>query len=574
MAQDLCKYYKKQRFVSYNDGLTWQPLEEYEKGELYETHSASCGASVFQYRWVLVDNAYICDGKDRYTREVYQYSEDGVVWYNVFPTQYRKGYLVESNSPFCDNAGNGQYISGDTDPISGDTHPCPPNYEWNGYECVCKGHMVDGECIVCDYKYEWNGHECVCKGNMIDGECVYCDPNKHEHWNNSYQRCECISGYRNFNGACVHGPDPLKIVKCSNSDGILRQSDVNYYENGWAAMSYTIGDCITKIGDSAFNGQIFLTSVTISNTVNEVGHLAFGNCNSLESLNFPSNLSSIGNNVFLQCSNLKNVTFGGTIPSEVPFGLFTQCEKLETATWLQYNNITSIGDKSFYNCYSLNNVTLPDTLQTIGINAFYGNRSMANITIPSGVTSIGSSAFENCTAMALVNINSNEVSIGDSAFKGNTSLTAVTINSSGLTIGNNVFSGCTRLLKLTFTATVPPQIEEGDFDNTNECAIFVPCESVDAYKAAWPQYADRISCNDTGVYYRWVDDDGFYCDGTDEYTRQKQQQTTNGITWTDTGVYRPITFITHYSKNCGYIGDVGLTVTNEDGYTRYYEPCD
>lgn len=548
MAQDLCKYYKKQRYVSYNDGVTWQPLEEYEKGELYETHSASCGAGVFQYRWVLVNNAYICDGKDRYAREVYQYSEDGVVWYNTFPTQYRKGYLVESNSPFCDNAGNGQYTSGGTEPISGDTNPCPVNYEWNGYECVCKGRM-------------------------INGECVYCDSAKHEHWDDSQQMCVCNKWWERRGNICVY-VDPLKEVKCSNSNGILKQSDVNYYEDGWAAMSYTVGDCITKIGDSAFNGQIFLTSVTISNTVNEVGHLAFANCKSLESLNFPSDLTSIGNNAFVRCSSLKNVTFGGTIPSEVPVGMFNQCENLQSVSWLQYNNITSIGDKAFYNCYSLGNVILPDTLQTIGANAFYGNRSMTNITIPSGVTSIGTSAFENCTAMTFVNINSDEVSIGDSAFKGDTSLTAVTINSSGVTIGNNVFSGCTRLLKLTFTATVPPQIEEGDFDNTNECAIFVPCDSEEAYKTAWSQYADRISCNDTGIYYRWIDDDGIYCDGYDQYTRQKQQSTTNGITWIDTGVYRPVTLITHYSPNCGYIGDVGLTVTNEDGYTRYYEPCD
>lgn len=547
MAQDLCKYYKKQRYVSYNDGLTWQPLEEYEKGELYETHSASCGAGVFQYRWVLVDNAYICDGKDRYTREVYQYSEDGIVWYNTFPTTYRKGYLVESNSPFCDNAGNGQYTSGDTEPISGDTEPCPPNYVWNGHECVCRGHIVGGECVDCDSA-------------------------KHEHWDNSQQMCVCDRSYERQHGICVY-VDPLKTVKCSNSDGILRQSDVHYYERGWAAMSYTIGDCITRIGNSAFDGQIFLTSVTISNTVSEIGDFAFANCRSLETVSFHNNITSFGNNVFLQCSSLKNVTFGGTIPSEVPIGLFSQCEKLETATWLQYNNITSIGNKTFYNCYSLNNVTLPNTLQTIGSQAFYTNRSLSNITIPSGVTSIGISAFENCTAMALVNINSNEVSIGDSAFKGNTSLTAVTINSSGLTIGNNVFSGCTRLLKLTFTATVPPQIEEGDFDNTNDCAIFVPCGSVDAYKAAWSQYADRISCNDTGIYYRWVDDQNTYCEGTDEYIRQKQQTTTNGITWTDTGVYHIKELITHYSKKCGYVGDVALTVTNEDGYTRYFEPC-
>lgn len=560
MAELLCKYYKKQRFVSYNDGLTWQPLEEYEKGELYETHSASCGAGVFQYRWVLVDNAYICDGKDRYTREVYQYSEDGVVWYNTFPTSYRKGYLVESNSPFCDNAGNGQYIDDGTNPSSGTT--CPPDYHWNGSECVCDGEIINGRCIVCKGGSVLKNGECVCTGDT--------------YWDGS--RCTTMpsGGGNNRPGPWPGGRwDPYKAVKCSNSNGILTSADTQYYSSGWAILSYEVGDCIYRLEDNAFNGQIYMTEATIPSTVTEVGDWVFSNCESLPSVSFTTSaLTELGEGTFNNCVALSSVTFEGTIPSEVSPSLFANCISLPSATWLQYNNITSIGDKSFYNCYSLNNVTLPNSLTSIGNQAFYSNYAMENITIPSGVTSIGTSAFENCTAMTFVNINSDEVSIGDNAFKGDTSLTAVTINSSGVTIGNNVFSGCTRLLKLTFTATVPPQIEEGDFDNTNECAIFVPCDSIDAYKAAWSQYADRISCNDTGVYYRWVDDDGIYCDGTDEYTRQKQQQTTNGITWTDTGVYRPITFITHYSKNCGYIGDVGLTVTNEDGYTRYYEPCD
>lgn len=548
MALDLCKYYKKQRFVSYNDGLTWQPLDEYERGELYEAHSASCGAGVFQYRWTLINNGYICDGKDRYTREIYQYSEDGTVWYNVWPTIYRKGALIETNSPFCDNAGNGQYTSGDTEPTSGDT-PCPP-------------------------KYEWNGSECICKGRVIDDECQHCDPSMHEEWSEREQKCVCKKWYERRGDICVY-VDPLKIVKCEDSDGILRRSDVNYYESGWAVTNYTVGDCITKIGSGAFNGQKFMTSVTISDTVEEIDYIAFGNCKSLTSITIPSSVTTYGTYIFKDCEELQNIVFGANNLSAVTTSMFLNCAKLQSATWLQYNNITSIGENAFYNCYSLSGVILPNTLQTIGANAFYSNHKLENITIPSGVTSIGVSAFEKCSGMTFVNVNSDNVTIGNNAFKGCTSLTAATFESSGLTIGNNVFSGCTRLLKLTFTATVPPEIEEGDFDNTNECAIFVPCGSLEAYKTAWSQYADRISCNDTGIYYRWVDDPtGVYCDGTDEYTRQKQQQTTNGITWTDNGVYRPITLITHYSQECNYQGDVVLTVTNSDGFTRYYEPCD
>ena len=763
MAELLCKYYKKQRFVSYNDGLTWQPLEEYEKGELYETHSASCGAGVFQYRWVLVDNAYICDGKDRYTREIYQYSEDGVVWYNTFPTQYRKGYLVESNSPFCDNAGGGQYIDDGTNPSSGTT--CPPDYHWDGTECVCDGEIINGRCIVCKGGSVLRNGECVCTGNT--------------YWNGA----QCVNrpsgGGDNRPGPWPGGRwDPYKAVKCSNSNGILTSADTQYYSSGWAILSYEVGDCIYRLEDNTFNGQIYMTAVTIPSTVTEVGDWVFSNCESLPSVSFPTSaLTELGEGTFNNCIALTSVTFEGTIPSAVSPSLFANCISLPSATWLQYNNITSISDKSFYNCYSLNNVTLPNSLTSIGNQAFYSNYAMENITIPSGVTSIGISAFENCTAMTFVNIDavggtkntirtpeyitkngkstyldidevftddtvieiefeksdsyyysligdtsgkldlhwnngrytagntlfftygSGEISgtvpfrnkkmhiqignkyvkdldtdtyllsgnsvsftntsgnirlfklssaknlttaniysvkiikgnkivrdlipytnndnskyyffdkitktiitstayysadvdgfsgssvvneyvyddpliVSDSAFKGCTSLTAATFESSAVTIGNNVFSGCTRLLKLTFTSPIPFEIEDGDFDNTNECAIFVPCESEEAYKTAWSQYADRISCNDTGIYYRWVDDDGIYCDGYDQYTRQKQQNTTNGIAWTDTRVYRPVTFITHYSKECGYQGDVAITVTNADGFTRYYEPCD
>lgn len=601
MALDLCKYYKKQRFVSYNNGLTWQPLDEYEKGELYEAHSASCGAGVFQYRWVLINNGYICDGKDRYTREIYQYSEDGTVWYNVFPTQYRKGTLVETDSPFCDNAGNGQYTSGDTDPTSGDTPPCPTGYFWNGTECECNGEVIDGVCHPCptNYKYNKTTHECECQGHFDDyGNCIVCAKNEywnettkqcecggrrdefgncidcppHSSWNEQQQQCICERWWEMRNGVCVY-VDPLKTFKCSDSDGVLRQSDVNYYESGWAVMSYTIGDCIYRIDDNAFNGQQIMTSVTIPNSVEEVGTLAFANCKHLPSIHFPSNITSFGAKVFYGCSSLRVVNFGGTIPSTIQPYMFDGCFSLESASWLNINNITSIGEGAFRYCSALSNVTLPQSLTYIGNAAFLNNYSLTNITIPSGVTEIGYNAFANCTGLTFVNIDSNNILLNNAVFANCTSLTAATFNSSAVTIGSDVFYGCTRLLKLTFTSPTPFEIEDGDFDNTNECAIFVPCGSLEAYKTAWSQYADRISCNDTGVYYRWVDAEGTYCVGYDEYTREKKQSTTNGITWTDTGDYRLKDLITHYSENCGYSDEVALTVTHSDGITRYYEPC-
>lgn len=553
----LCKFYKKQRFVSYNNGLTWQPLQEFERGDLYEANSPSCNDGSMYYQWVPIDNGYICDGKDRYTREIYQVSYDGEYWYNMFPTVYRKGTLVESNSPFCDNAGNGQYTSGGTDPTSGETSGttnCPEGYVWNGSECVCPTALDEnGECIICQKYESFNSttNECECHGKKVDGICTDCPPNS--SWDDNTKDCECHKWYRKEpDGTCFY-IDPLKTIKCEGqSDGVLSQSEVNYYENGWSVLSYEIGDCITKIDNNAFNGQISMTSVTIPDTVTWIGRLAFANCRSLPNITIPSGVTYMGDNMFVGCSLLKQVDFRNSL-NAIPNAMFANCVELNSADWLSYNNIVAIGSKAFKNCYSLTSVTLSQSLTSIGDNAFEGCRGLSRIEIPSGVTSIGQLAFSQCS-----------------------NLTSVTFNSSSLIINPLAFFNCKRLLKMVFTSTTPPTLQGNAFGQMNNFCIFiVPCEAVNTYKSAWPEYADRIQCNDTDVFYRWVSDDGIYCDGYDEYTRLKKQQTTDAIIWTDVvpATYKANNFITQYSKNCNYRGDVALTVYGQDERIRYYEPC-
>ena len=62
-------------------------------------------------------------------------------------------------------------------------------------------------------------------------------------------------------------------------------------------------------------------------------------------------------------------------------------------------------------------------------------------------------------------------------------------------IEENAFSNCTGLTSITIEATTPPSLPFGSgFRNTNNCPIYVPAESVDAYKSAtyWSDYASRI----------------------------------------------------------------------------------
>jgi len=50
------------------------------------------------------------------------------------------------------------------------------------------------------------------------------------------------------------------------------------------------------------------------------------------------------------------------------------------------------------------------------------------------------------------------------------------------------------LTSVIIESTTPPESGGYEFDNTNNCPIYVPSESVETYKAAsgWSSYASRI----------------------------------------------------------------------------------
>lgn len=158
-------------------------------------------------------------------------------------------------------------------------------------------------------------------------------------------------------------------------------------------------------------------------------------------------------------------------------------------------NETEISDKSWGWCYELIDMSnIPKTVTSIGYCAFFGCK-FSDFIIPNSVTSIGGSAFSNCANLTSVDIPNSVTTIGSAAFMVCRQLTSVTIPNSVTKIESQTFEQCRSLTSLTIKATTPPTLASDAFNNTNNnFIIYVPAESLDAYKQAenWSKYADRI----------------------------------------------------------------------------------
>ena len=147
--------------------------------------------------------------------------------------------------------------------------------------------------------------------------------------------------------------------------------------------------------------------------------------------------------------------------------------------------VTSLGQGCIQQCSGLTSVTLPNTLTSIGNACFLSimGNGLSAITLPDSLTSIGWQAFRGCT-----------------------SLSSITIPSAVTSIGSNCFSGSS-VSSITFTSLTPPTLGAANALTSNTLSeIIVPCPAVNDYITAWPQYAQYISCQDTGTTLYFVTD--------------------------------------------------------------------
>lgn len=241
--------------------------------------------------------------------------------------------------------------------------------------------------------------------------------------------------------------DGLKDALPCN-DGYVGSGDTKDFLDD-NVVNIEFSECTKKI-DTQFSGFTSLHDVDLTIQNAEINKNAFNHTSGITSLTIGSGCTFVDYSVFANMLDLKRV-------------------KLE-------EGLTDLGESMFDGCTSLSSITIPNGVTRIGQNAFSGCTSLTNIEIPDSIDQIDYRAFYGCSA-----------------------LTSVTIGSGVTRIENYAFQDCTNLTSVTINATTPPTLYPSStnskvFYNTNNCPIYVPAESVSAYKAqrSWYAFKTRI----------------------------------------------------------------------------------
>lgn len=326
--------------------------------------------------------------------------------------------------------------------------------------------------------------------------------------------------------------DSLTSVTISNSVTTIG----NYaFSSCTSLTSVIIPDSVASIGNYAFNGCSSLMSITIPNGVTSIGPSAFAQCGFLQEITIPSNVTSIGYFAFSNCISLRYVKFSGLTPPSInsfsgqleymqdilvpqsavsdyvtAFPLWENRIFADThthdysVTELRYSNQTgstpftqlsdttlnssNVSKSNLKRIYIGNNVTTID-------DSTFSSTSSVSILIPevNSLEAIGTTAFSNGGIIGDLYL-PNVTDIGNSAFSYNDVMLSVTIGDRIASIGDSAFYMCQKITSVTCLATTPPTVGSNAFTATGDCPIYVPAESVEAYKAAngWKHYASRI----------------------------------------------------------------------------------
>ena len=261
------------------------------------------------------------------------------------------------------------------------------------------------------------------------------------------------------------------------------------------------------INSGAFTQSLNIENVTLGNSVKSINAGAF-DTPKVTDIVIPDSVTYLGFNIL---PNAINVTLGTGLTTLNNMA-FPMCENLiyncincydpngnppfnsDTLTNITFGpNVEVLMPYFLQSCTKVKQIILPESLTTLGEACFRGS-GLTEITLTNSILDLPNYCFQGCSDLIQVNMSDSITSIGNNAFYDCTSLTSITIGNSVTSIGEGAFYSSS-LIDIEINAEIPPVLVSNLLFAENIKYIYVPSESVDAYKTAenWSDYADIIT---------------------------------------------------------------------------------
>lgn len=260
--------------------------------------------------------------------------------------------------------------------------------------------------------------------------------------------------------------------------------------------SFEIPEGVEEIASFAFYGCNGLRHIHLPNSLKIIGESAFQQCECLRQISIPDSVKSISESTFFGCSELEEVLFPSQL-EQLHKNAFYGCVKL-TSIKLP-NTLSLFENECFERCFSLTNISIENggKFSSSG-NAIVKDQKIIFLpiknhkyTITKGLISIGASAFEQ-TEIEQIEIADSITTIENRAFRGCYNIASISLPASIKHIEDRAFDSCTNLTTIKVHASTPPIVSESAFNFLpfDECTLYVPTQSIEAYKAdsAWNKF--------------------------------------------------------------------------------------
>lgn len=229
---------------------------------------------------------------------------------------------------------------------------------------------------------------------------------------------------------------------------------------------------VNAIGNDAFAGSKFLSSLSIPHTLSTIGSGVFSLCNGLKSIQVDDqNPTFISYDGILYKRNPLTIFFvpkniSGDISlldsiHEIPSGAFQNCSNLTTLSLP--NEVVTISDGAFNGCENLQEIFIGDKLESIGEYAFSKCLNLSILSLPESVKTIKAAAFADCENLVYVLLHEGLESIGKMAFYNCPGLMGIQLPSTLTTIGEQAFKECVSLDIVKNDSKLPIEIGSTDY---------------------------------------------------------------------------------------------------------------